>query len=585
MPSDELKHTAPKNNSSLTILLLNISFICAFGIILLITLHDRSCMHNAFTYLSYYILLGLTATWAISLINLYQYKKSNASLFIRRHWKGILISFLLASVTFVSVPKYFRVLSDETNLLSVAKSMTYYKTVENFTEGRWYFEMYWSTPTKNTEKRPFLFPFFTSLLHTLLGYHVENVFILNYFALWTMLFLLYIAMHRSLGNLWSISALILVVSQPVIALTATSGSVEIFNLLFILASFLALRYFLDDPNHKTFIALVMTLIMLANVRYESILFLAVTLLFVTAGGYVKPKFLSQSLAYAIAPFFLLPLIWQRILLASESDPNLVGGSWIKAFQFDNAQHNIILFFKYILETSGRLGYAGIIDIAGILAVLVIGFVYLSKERNSKLLVLWACSIVSLSILFTILIFYQGGINDHPLNGRLYIPILVPLSIAPIYFAAHILKDKQKLAVGTLIFSLAVFVFYHPIAVEDRLTNNLMIIREYRYVDAFLKKNADKNTLIICGRPGQLIVSNYGALSYTTANRQVDNILRQFKNHLFSKIYVIQSIAYKNNSPLNDNVVNSRYQLETVDELQILGSYYFRISQVKALNSV
>ena len=104
----------------------------------------------------------------------------------------------------------------------------------------------------------------------------------------------------------------------------------------------------------------------------------------------------------------------------------------------------------------------------------------------------------------------------------------------------------------------------------------MIIREYRYVDAFLKKNADKNTLVIWGRPGELIVSNYGAISYGTANQDVEAVLTQLQHHLFSKIYVIQSISYSNNAPLNDNVLNPRYQLETIDELQITGGYYFRI---------
>jgi hypothetical protein len=609
MPSDEFKKNTLENNSSLTIILLNLISLCIFLGVLITTSHDRSWMHNAFNYLSFYIILALSAAWAASLINLYRYKQYNALTFIHRHWRGILASFLLTTVVFVSVPHYFRVLSDETNLLSVAKSMTFNKHVENITEGRGYYEMFWPTPTTGLEKRPFLFPFFVSLTHTLLGYHVENVFILNYFTLWAMLFLLYMVIQSSLGDIWAISGIILVMAQPFISLSATSGSYEAFNFLFIMASFLALRCFLNDPSHKTFITLVLTLIMLANVRYESILFLVITIGIVSIAGYVKPKFFSRSFSYGLACFFMLPWIWQRILLASESDPNLVKGSWINAFRFENAQQNIVLFFKYILQASGQLGYAGVINIAGILAIVLLGALSLRAKRSPAScilqessgatsptaalrstsrndvcmkngLVLWICCVTGLVVLFTIVMFYQGGINDHPLNGRFYIPVLVPISIAPVYFLANILKDKQKLAIPTLICSLIAFAFYHPVAVEDRLTNTLMIIREYRYVEDFLKKNADKNTLIVWGRPGELIVSNYGAISYGTANEQADLILEQFKNHLYSKIYVIQSIAYTNKAPLNDNVINPRFQLETVDELQITGGYYFRISRVK-----
>lgn len=576
MPLDKGKIQSSEIASSLTVILLNVLCLCVFALVLLITFHDRSWMHNALTYSSYYVILALSAAWAVSLVSLYRHKQSSAGLFIRRHWKGILASFLLTTVVFVSVPKYFRVLSDETNLLSVAKSMTYYKTVENITEGRWYYEMFWPTPTTGTEKRPFLFPFFTSIIHTLLGYHVENVFVLNYFALWAMLFLLYIAIQSSLGSLWAISGLILVAAQPVIALSATSGSFEIFNFLFIIASFLALRGFLNDFSHKSLMALVMTLIMLANVRYESALFLVIVMIVLAVAGYLKSKFFTQSFVYALTPFLLLPLIWQRVLLSSETDPNLVGGSWIKAFGFANFQTNIVLFFKYILAPDGQLGYAGGVNIFGILALVLIFF----RVKNKGILLI--CSVVSLVVLFLIVIFYQGGINDHPLNGRFYIPILVVFSVAPVYFLANLFKDKQKSAYIGLVCALAAFAFYHPVAVEDKLTNNLMIIREYRYVDAFLKKNADKNTLVICGRPGQLIVSNYGAISYGTANNQADLILEQFKNHLYSKIYAVQSIAYTNKSPLKDNIIDPRYQLETVDELQVTGVYFFRISRVKAL---
>jgi len=566
----------------MVLFLTNLLGFCIFCVALLLTFHSHSWMHHAFTYLSYYIILALTITWTLTLIQFYIYKKFNALNFLQCHWKAILVSVLMTSVVFITVPKYFRVLSDETNLLSVAKSMTFNRTVENVTEGNWYYGMFWPIPTTGTEKRPFLFPFVESLTHTLLGYHIENVFILNYFVLWVMLFLLYVIVQSSLGDLWAISSLVLVLSQPIITLSATSGSFEIFNSLFIIVSFLALRSFLKDPGHKTFILLVLTLVMLANIRYESVLFLIITVLVVGFSGYVKTDFFSQSIAYALVPFFMLPLIWQRILLASVSDPNLTGGSWIKAFRFENVQHNIVLFFKYIFDVSGQLGFAGVINIVGILALILLGIQLLIGQINllKNGLVLLLCSLSCLIVFFLILMFYQGGINDHPLNGRLYIPILITFSIAPVFFLANIIKNGQKSAWVVLVCSLAVFAYYHPIAVEDRLTNNLTIIREYRFVDDFLKKNADRNTLIICGRPGQLIVSNYGAISYSTANRQVNTILGQLNNHLFSKIFVVQSIAYGNLTPLNDNIISPLYHLESLDELQISGSYFFRISRVK-----
>ncbi len=551
-----------------------------FAAILAITIIHRPWMNYAFTHFSYYIILALTLTWALCLVNLAVEKKANLTLFFRTYWRGIAFSLALATLVFVSVPKYFRVLSDETNLLSVAKSMTYERQVRNITEGRWYYEMFWPTAS-STEKRPFLFPFFTSLMHTFFGYRVANVFALNYVVLSITLFLLYLLIRFYLGELLAFASLILVVAQPVFSLSATSGSYELFNLLFILASLISLRFFLRNPNSQAFVVLVFNLVMLANVRYESGLFLLVTALVLCFSGYMRSSFFKPSLV--LVPFLLLPLIWQRIIMLNEPDPNF-SGSWLSALKFHYAWKNTVLFFKYILDCSGHWGYAGIVNAAGLLAVvyflvfLLIGPQGLNKRQEKPVLLM--TSVISIFVLFGIAIIYQGGINDHPMQGRLYLPILIVLSVLPIFFFAQIVKDHHKLSIPVFIGALIIFIYYHPMAVEDRLTNNLMIIREFRYVDDFLKKNADKNSLIICGRPGQIEVYNYGAISYTTANQEASTLLRQYKNHLFSSIYVIQSISYQTNSPLQDNIVDSRYSLETVSELQMLGSYYFRISWVR-----
>lgn len=572
----------PTLSASLSLIVNISSFLVFLGVLIWTVVHPAH-MRQAFWYSSYYIILTLAAAWVFVLIDLWHREKVNVPGFIKTNWKGLLCSLVLASVVFISVPKYFRVLSDETNLLSVAKSMTFYKHVHNVTDGRRYYEMFWPETPSSIEKRPFVFPFFTSLMHTLFGYRTANVFILNFFVFWAVLFILYRLMSSALGGRLVFAGLILVITQPMIVLSATSASYELFNFLFVLISFVSLRYFLRNLDSRSFFLLILNLTMLANIRYESVLFLVIVLAVLGIGKQLRLEFLKQSPAYAVIPFFFLPWVWQRILMLGEADSNLAGGSWVKSFRFENASQNVGVFFKYILSFNGELGYAGVISLIGLLA----GFYFLvdflvgenqNKPRGPK--TLWIVSLTSIAVLFMVSLFYQGGINDHPMNGRLYILILVVLSVLPVFFLADIVKDKNRIAVPVLMFSLGCFVFYHPIAVEDRLSNTLFIIREYRFVDDFLKKNADKNTLVICGRPGQLIVDNYGAISYEAANQDVDAVLQQHQNHLFSAVYAIQSISYQTRSPLPDNVIDPRYQLEPVAESQMTGDYFFRISKVK-----
>ena len=301
---------------------------------------------------------------------------------------------------------------------------------------------------------------------------------------------------------------------------------------------------------------------------------------------IKFQFFKESAWFALTPLFFLSLIWQRMLMLKESDSNLTGGSWINAFSLKNGVVNIGLFFKYVFSIDGQLGYAGLINIFGFIALfgcIILILIKLNKLSDANQNIFLSCLFTSVFSVFCIILLYQGGINDHPLNGRMYIPVLVVLSLLPL-FALHGLFTLMKWSqIPVLIAALVAFVFYHPVAVEDKLTNNLMITREYRFVDNFLKRQPDKNILVICGRPGQLIVSNYGAVYYWTANKNVDEILEQYKNHLFKDIYVVQSISYATLSPLPDNVLNERYRLEPVEELMIVGSYFFRISHVKIQN--
>ena len=161
------------------------------------------------------------------------------------------------------------------------------------------------------------------------------------------------------------------------------------------------------------------------------------------------------------------------------------------------------------------------------------------------------------------------------------PLLVLLSVLPVTLLAELSKGRDSpYALYALAAVIMVFMYYHPVAMEDRLTSQLSIIREDRFVKDFLREHGDKNILVICGRPGQLIVDNYGAVSFNTANREKNVFWHQYKNHLYDTIYAVQSISYKTKSPLKDNVLDAAYQLKPVSSLQITGGYFLQISRVK-----
>ena len=430
--------------------------------------------------------------------------------------------------------------------------MTFYKHTQLITEGYRYYEIFWPLTPGITEKRPFLFPFFVSLTHTLFGYRVENVFIMNFFVLWVSLFLLYLLVRAYLDEIWAYASIILVVAQPVICLSAASGSFEMFNLMFILISFLSLRHFLERSDSASFLVLALSLIMVMNSRYESILVLVTVMTLLFVFKYPKFQFLGESTVYALIPFFVLPWTWQRILMVNIHD-DLPGGTWVKAFGLHNITTNLPPFLRYAFDWSGHKGFAGAIDSMGVLAAcyfLTMFFIsYRKRVLDKKHIVLFLSMIVSIFLLLGIVLLYSDGlVTKHPMNGRFFIPFLTALSVLSVCSLAYVVKDASKLAFPVLLGSIVLFIYYHPVAVEDALTNNLIIIREARFVEDFMRNTADNRSLFITGRPGQLIVYNEGAIAFATANREKWAIQNQWSNHLYSNIFAVQEIAYKNLMP-------------------------------------
>ncbi len=534
------------------------------------------------SYGSYYFIFALVFTWVLVVVGAARHSGWDLVAFCRRYWKALLFTFLAAAMVFVSVPKYFRVLSDETNLLSVARSMTYEKRVDNVSEGKAYYERFWPGE-RSVEKRAYMFPFFTHLTHAVLGYDERNVFVLNFFALWGFLFSLYMLLMPYVGARWSAVALVLVLAQPVICLSATSGSYEIFNMFFVVLSFLAVRWFINERTAVSFQVMVFNLLVLANIRYESIVFLVTVIALLVFFGYLKKQVLASSLVVTTAPLLMLPWVAQRIVMIDIPDSNLIHQSWVKSFAVDNMGHNYASLFSYLLNVDGSLGFAGILDWAGVAAIFIMAGYFIFRERrlvSFEKKVFLSAILLACVLQFLVVISYQGNITDHPLNGRMYFPLVIFLSVVPVLALSCWSWDRGRGVIAGLLVAGSIFVYYHPVAVEDKLSNNLFIVRENRYVRDFLSAHADRNVLVISGRPGQLVGGGYGSISYSTANQEKDTIVNQFRNHLFSDIYVVQSIDYRTLAPLSDNVVDPAYELEPVSRLQITGSYFFQISKVK-----
>jgi hypothetical protein len=562
--------------------ILNISILLAAAAIYIITYLNRDLAKTGLSYAGYYAMLLLFILWAVTLMQCAAGRKIDLKSAVRSYAPAIMACLILTSVIFISAGPRFRVLSDETNLASVAKSMVYEKRADNVTMGLWYYDMFFPLE-RMIEKRPIMFPFLTHIFHTVLGYRVENVFILNFFALFALFFLVYDMIYKRFGRVWAVSAIMLMASQPILSQCATSGGFELVAVLFAVISYMSLKWFLKERSAVSFQLLWVNLLMLANIRYEGIMPFVLVIIALACFKCIKADFFKtgMSVVYSCTALIFLPTFWQKLLVP---DPYSIGDPHLSPFSIaDLITHNID-FLKTLADYSFRGPYNTIVDIIGVIGIFYFAYRFMVKrgepfKGQRKLLYISAACIIAYWILITS---YNPSFLDNPSTYRYYLLFFTLLPVSALMFASRFEVFMRRPGY-LLTLSVLMFLLYHPVSVEDKFSRGSFWPREYRFVMDVIGEEAakDRGFVVIYAKPGQLTASNYGAVDFKYANthKMIDFYL---KSHLYGNIFVAQTILYETMEPAKECELDRRFALEKFAERQLNEKKFMRISRVIAI---
>lgn len=560
--------------------IINIVLIIATAALLVSAYLNPGFALTFYIFFSYYLILGLFILLIIVVLQSARYEAFDYKAWFRTYRTGILVSLLIASIVFISVTPMFRVLADETNLLGVSKSMIYGKQTYNGIIGKWYYDNFYLS-VGEVDKRPLFFPFSLSLVHTILGYHPENAIVFNYLVFFSFLLLIYVMARNAFGNIWAISAIILVACQPIVVQCATSGGFDLLSALFFIICFFCLKAFLERPSSiSRFQLLWINLLIFASIRYEGIISFVLVFAILMVFKYVKSDFFKKDInvIYFYTPLALLPNYLAAILIKNpfESKANDV------VFSAGYFVNNYIDLFKTLLDFRYYLPYSAILNSIGLIAVFY--FIYnifgnqLLRNNGKKHLILISsvCLLMNLSFYAC----YFRGLSRNPATSRYFMIYAVLLSILALIFM-HSISYFKKRPAYVLLLSIMIFVLYHPVSVEDRFSRTQALPWQYRFAMHYLKQEARKNNnsfVVVTDRPGMYTVNNYGAVNFKTANSNND-LLEGFNNHLYRDIFVIQQISYKTKEPVEENLLDNKYLLKPIKESQINDHSFIRISRV------
>ena len=560
----------------------------ALLVLLFISLNDIKLTQKLFVNTTYYLLMATVLCWAGTYLHAARdLRWASVVAWVKDNWPGLVVAFGVTLSAGLAVEPALRVLSDEANLVGISKNLFASQSATFTVSGKYYYGSYWDIDVA-VDRRPTLFPFLVSLIHSVVGYSIKNAFALNLVVLAAFVLVSY-RLAKSLagtmrgestvrGETFGIVAALFVVAHPILLITARSGAFDFFAAFFSLLIIKSLLDFVRDQSPAKLAIVWMNLCMFAEVRYESALFIppvvALLLLFrMPTFGMLR----SYAFVYALTPAYLLPRIWQSMLRGNvpEQDPGTV------TFSVENFVNNAHEYVKPILEPAHSYpAHSAVLIALGALGSLfwlrwLVNRVRAGAWQDGDLrfgIFVLAWMVVQVVIVFT----YFWGRSQYPSAARLVIVIDTFFSFAAAWILTRSL-DRWRPFVSVL-FAVAFVAIQLPVAAQHRMMNKLTQTRESAATWAFFESVPDKRILIVTDRPNHFTIMGFGAMSFESARRD-PYLFTALERRLFQEVYVIQQIQLSTNEPLAGYETWPDRKLETVHEFQNDANVLVRISRV------
>lgn len=500
---------------------------------------ERSALELAFEHSGFYFVFATFGLWLLTLLR--DADKSACLNFLRAHWPAGLLALALTAALFLNSPPKFRILFDEANLAALSMDM-YERHGAAIPENGVFAGGAFRSLSTTLDKRPLAFPFLTYAAHALSGYRASNGFAVNFLASVGALLLFSLLLRRWLDPTAGVLGQLLLASFPLYALCATSNGFEILNLFFILLLFLLFDELLREPRALNAEKCLLTLLVLAQCRYESLLFLLFAPLILLALPRAERGRLS-ALTLA-APALLLPVLWQQILFFRAEDHQLDAGG---------ALFGVGYFLTNGLKALEALSGAGVWGgfSAPVFCLALAGLIWALRDglregwlRQPRVRFLLASGLGSFGLLCAIQFGYHLGDLTAPITQRLGLALL-PLLVLPAVYGLRRLGQLTNWPPRAFVAGcLALLLFFWPQAGKNQAVGQLNAFRSYERTLAYLAEHCpQKDALLIVERAHPYLIHGYSAVNFHFASDNFSALAAQVRARAFQEALAIQIVPY------------------------------------------
>ena len=527
----------------------------------------------------YFLLRSLRSEWS-------QMKK------IGDWWRAGLLIIGASGFLHLHEPHQFKIVADEVVLSSTAMQMHFaresgvvlrgYEFAGNFLPMQVYLD-----------KRPLFFPFLLSLVHDLTGYRVANVFALNALVTLTLVAGCYLV-GRRMGGAWAgAAAVLLLCAIPLVGQNATGGGFELLNIAMIVVTvWLGLRY-AERADSDRLCAFVLAGVLLAQTRYESVLFLApvaASILYI----WLREKRVDLPWALIFSPLLLLVYPLQHnVFKMSESTWQLndVAGAtspFALRYFYDNVGHALNFFFSF----NGTQPSSWLVAVLGMVATAFFALVLYKKHREffarDRGMAVASIFIIALVLHTGLMLCYFWGKWDDPIIRRLSLPVHVLFILAILFVGPHLVSHARRWHALTWMAAIYVLGFTVPASAMHRFTQDNFAARTTNWLGGYIRTLGDKNVLAIDNNAGlQWFLYRKSSINPLLFASRIDEYAFHYESHSFEDYLVVQRAGV--DLKTGDRFVSVEddlgpgVKLQLIEEKAFSPIYLVRLSRVVGLD--
>lgn len=456
-------------------------------------------------------------------------------------WPAFAVVGVLVLVQQLHEPHMLKVNYDESVLLGIARMM-HIEHLAAWPGGARLYDGSAVATVLIVDKRPLFFPFLVSLLHSITGYRIANVFFLNgllgavLLAIGTWIGRRY---HARFGGLLFAA---LLGGLPLIAQNATGGGFDLLNVTLVALLGLITIAYLDRPTPDRLGLATAIGILLANTRYESIIFVCAPAAAFLLVWFEQRRLPALPWVVAFAPLGLIPPLFSNGVFASQDSffqmPR--GEFWSLGNYTNNLAHAAYYLFDFSRGGTNSL----LLAIAGVISAALFGPVLLHDIRRRQLRpeTKGLCIVGGLILLNTLLILGLGwGEWDDPPVSRFTLPFWFLLAWLVLEAARRTEHDIRRpfIRAAFIVSLVGAFLFGTADASYAGATHRFKASNALVSVMRFIKNyDPDRSVLIFAPSSIPFINEGYAALPADKGVVELGKYLATEKYGLYREILIV-----------------------------------------------